>query len=117
MNGGTKFDNGKADLSLLPPPGLYGAARVFEFGAKKYGRYNFTKGFTASRLIAASLRHITAWAWGEDLDSESGESHVHHAICCLLMLCQIKELGTLTDDRFKPPSHVEIPIDKLKKVE
>jgi Domain of unknown function (DUF5664) len=100
MTGGTKFDSNKADLSMLPPAGLEGAARVLTFGAKKYAKYNFTKGFLYTRLTSAALRHIYQWLWKSDLDPESGENHLDHAICCLLMLRQIMELGTGIDDRF-----------------
>lgn len=106
---GTKHDSGKADLSLLPPAGLYGAAHVFAFGAKKYGRYNFMGGFEYSRLISAAMRHITAWMWGQDNDEESGLSHLDHAICCLLMLRQIMESKTGTDNRYGAP-----PLDTKK---
>lgn len=99
---GTKHDGSKAPLSMLPPAGLEGAARVFEFGARKYGTYNFMGGFAYTRLTSAALRHLFAWIWGQDSDPESGQSHLHHALCCLLMLCQIIEVGTGTDDRYKP---------------
>lgn len=99
--GGTKHDNGKPDLSLIPPAGLMEAARVLNFGADKYGRYNFMGGFKRTRLIAACFRHLYAYTWGEDKDPESGLSHLGHALCCLLMLCQIIEAGTDEDDRFK----------------
>lgn len=99
--GGTKHDGTKAPLSMLPPAGLEGAARVFEFGAQKYGTYNFMGGFAYTRLTSAALRHLFAWIWGQDKDEESGYSHLHHALCCLLMLCQIIEAGTGTDDRYK----------------
>jgi hypothetical protein len=101
--GGTKHDSDKAPLSLLPPAGLYGAAKVFQFGAQKYGKYNFLAGFEYTRLTSAALRHIWAWIWGESNDKESNLSHIYHAICCLLMLCEIMERGTGTDDRYKGP--------------
>ena len=101
FGGGIKHDGTKAPLSMLPPAGLEGAARVFEFGAQKYGTYNFMGGFAYTRLTSAALRHLFAWIWGQDKDEESGQSHLHHCICCLLMLCQIIEAGTGTDDRYK----------------
>mgnify|MGYP007111985039 FL=1 len=30
--------------------------------------------------------HFTAWQSGELVDPETGESHLDHAICCLLFL-------------------------------
>lgn len=83
---GTKSDEGKADLSLLPKAGLDSAARAFMFGSKKYERDNWKKGISNERLIAALLRHLTAWNDGELVDSESGLSHLDHAGATLMML-------------------------------
>lgn len=99
--GGTKHDDGKVSLSLVPRAALEAEARVYGFGAKKYGRDNYKKGFKYTRLIDAALRHIAAALDGEDNDPESGESHLAHARCCIGMLMEITRLGTVTDDRFK----------------
>lgn len=96
---GTKHDADKVDLSLISRVSLEQEARALQFGEKKYGRYNYTKGFEASRLVAACLRHVTAWNDGEDLDPESGLHHLGHAKACLGMLLHIEQLGTLTDNR------------------
>jgi hypothetical protein len=83
-----KFDSEKVRLDLLPVLPLIAVARVFQLGAKKYGEYNYAEGdgFEASRLYAAALRHLFAWWMGENNDIESGESHLAHAVCCILML-------------------------------
>lgn len=96
---GTKHDAGKPDLSLIPRPAAEALARALMFGAQKYGRYNYTQGFEASRLVAACLRHLLAWQDGEDCDTESGLSHLDHSIACLAMLLHCDSLGTLTDNR------------------
>lgn len=101
MTSGTKHDEGKAPLSLIPRVATELEARVMGFGKAKYGAYNYTLGFEASRLIDACLRHVYAFNGGEDLDPESGISHLAHARCCLGMLMHCIELGTITDDRFK----------------
>lgn len=98
---GKKFDNGKLDLSLIPLSALEQEARGFMLGADKYGRNNFKQGLEASRLVAACLRHVHAWMEGEDLDPESGASHLGHARCCLAMILECERLGTLKDNRFK----------------
>lgn len=98
---GTKNDKDKVDLSLVPLPVMEAMGRAFMFGAGKYGRYNYTQGFETHRLIAACLRHLGAWQEGEDLDPESGLSHLDHAITCLAMLIHCKYLGTTTDTRRK----------------
>lgn len=109
---GKKFDNGKPDLSLIPLSALTEEAKGFMLGADKYGRYNYTEGLEASRLIAAALRHVHAWNQGEDLDPESGASHLGHARCCLAMILECSRVGTLKDDRYKDKEieHVSEPI-------
>lgn len=97
--GGKKFDTGKPDLSLIPLPALVEEAKGFMLGESKYGRYNYTGGMEASRLVAAALRHITTWMEGEDNDPESGASHLGHARCCLAMILHTQQLGTLKDNR------------------
>lgn len=96
---GTKHDAGKVDLSLVSKASYDAEAGALMYGEKKYGRHNYTAGFDASRLVAACLRHVTAWNDGEDLDPESGLSHLAHAKACLGMMLHCMELGTLTDNR------------------
>jgi len=94
-----KHDDNKIRPELLPIPALEAVIRVFTFGAKKYGDFNWENGFKFSRLTGACFRHIFAWLKGENLDPESGESHLAHAACCLLMLISFQLKGTGTDDR------------------
>ncbi len=97
---GTKNDQGKPDLSLIPLSALEEEAKGFMLGAQKYGRHNYKKGMESHRLVAAALRHIQAWEQSEDNDPESGASHLGHARCCLAMLIELKRLGRLTDTRY-----------------
>lgn len=99
--GGLKHDKGKPDLSLIPYSAQCAEALAFGFGADKYERDNFKAGMEASRLIAAAQRHIGAWWEGQDLDPESGVTHLAHARCCLAMLIELERLGKLTDNRYK----------------
>lgn len=98
---GVKHDAGKADLSMISKDLLEQIARVREFGAKKYARDNWRKGFKFTRSIAAALRHISAFNEGEDLDPESGLPHIAHAICCLEHLLNDYLNHPLNDDRYK----------------
>lgn len=83
-----KFDDGKVDWSLVPFEALEGMVKVLEFGAKKYAAWNWTEGggFKWTRLVGSCLRHLFAWARGQDNDPESGLSHIYHAQCNLLFL-------------------------------
>lgn len=101
-----KADNGKPDWSLVPFEALEGMVRVLEFGANKYQAYNFAKGngLDYTRLISATIRHMSAFARGEDIDPESGLSHIHHCQCNLLFISYFiahKEKYTKNDDRYK----------------
>ena len=80
-----KYDNDKLDYTLLPFDALEKVTKVLEFGAKKYARDNW-KTVEKSRYMKACLRHIFAYIRGEEKDSESGESHLSHAACCLLFM-------------------------------
>ena len=83
-----KFDAGKIDWTLVPFEALEGMVQVLQFGANKYAAWNWTEGggFKWTRLIGSCLRHLFAWARGQDLDPESGLSHIYHAQCNLLFL-------------------------------
>lgn len=97
-----KNDKEKPDLSLIPKEALEAGARAFMVGEKKYGRYNYYKGHKVSQLIAAMIRHATAYMDGEELDPVDGQPHLGSVIACAAMLIKQKILGTLIDDRYKP---------------
>lgn len=97
----SKNDNEKVDLSLIPTIALTEAAKAFMVGEKKYGRYNYCKGHKASQLIAAMMRHATAWFDGEEKDPIDGQHHLGSVIACAAMILKQQELNTLTDDRYK----------------
>lgn len=95
-----KFDDNKPPLDLIPYSALELEARVLAFGAKKYDAHNWRQGMDWSRLIGAALRHVNAFNAGEDLDPESGLSHLGHARCCLGFLIEYQKKGLGTDDRY-----------------
>lgn len=98
---GVKHDQDKARLDLLSTPWLLGVGKVMGYGAKKYAAHNWRGGIVYSRLVAACLRHITAFNDGEDLDPETGLSHLYHASCCLMFLSEFVEHRPDLDDRYK----------------
>ena len=107
---GTKHDDGKLPMHLIPLEALEGVARVMGFGAKKYGDYNWMCGFNASRLYAATLRHLFAYWKGSNADKESSLLPLDHAIAELMMLRSLIERGSLRDDR---PLRSERPYNEL----
>lgn len=96
---GTKHDQGKIPLSLLPKEGLEYEAKAFDYGVKKYGKGNFRGGMEWSRLIDASLRHLIAFNNKEDLDKESGLHHLAHLKANVAMLIYYVENKVGKDDR------------------
>jgi hypothetical protein len=103
-NEGTKHDQGKPPMSLISTELMTALAQVRAFGAIKYAPHNWRKGFKYSRSIDAAMRHIVAFNGGEDLDPESGLSHVIHAIACLEHLLNDTIHHQGNDDRYKPDS-------------
>lgn len=98
------MSNGKTRLDLIPFGAVRQIADVLAFGAEKYEAHNWCNGMEWSRVYAALLRHVTAWWEGEDLDAETGLSHLAHAGCCLMFLLEYERNGWGTDDRFRGPS-------------
>lgn len=94
---------GKARMSLLPPKALTQVAEVMTYGEKKYAAWNYLKGrgLPFSDYLDAALRHLAAFNAGEDLDAESGKSHLAHAACCILMLMEMQHYHPQQDDRFR----------------
>lgn len=92
--GGYKADSGKPRMDLLPPAQLQAAAAVFTYGAQKYAespeayKNNWLAGMRWGQAYAALQRHLSAFWRGESVDSESGMLHIHHALCCMLMLAE-----------------------------
>lgn len=100
-NGFVKHDAEKVRYELLPSHALDQVAKVFTFGARKYADENYLKGTGWRRYIGAALRHLHAFARGEDNDPETGVSHLAHLACCALMLLELQRVKTGTDDRVK----------------
>ena len=83
---GVKYDNGKLQWNLLPFEALEDTVRVLEFGAKKYAPDNWKKVPDAERrYYDAAVRHLIA-SQKEEIDPESGYSHISHAMCCLIFI-------------------------------
>lgn len=98
-SGGVKNDAGKPAMQFLTREFLEGTAMAQGFGAAKYGDWNFTKGIQYTRLQAAIMRHLTAFASRENNDPESGLSHLAHAAAGLNMLMWMVNNRSDLDDR------------------
>lgn len=94
-----KADKGKPRVDLIPHEFILETAEVLGKGAEKYGADNWQAGAEWSRYFAAMQRHLWAWKSGEDLDLETGKSHLAHAACCLAFLMAYQARGIGIDDR------------------
>lgn len=106
----------KAPMWLLPPVALEQTAWVHKLGNDKYGPFNWRKtGVCATTYVSAIMRHLNAWRDGEDLDPESGISHIAHIATSCNILLDAAACGTLQDDRNKRPTTpvVESEVDFL----
>lgn len=96
-----KYDQEKPRTDLVPSSLVIEVGKVLGFGADKYADENWRSGCDWSRMYGAALRHLLAWHEGEDLDPESGLSHLAHASCCIAFLIEYQRTSTGTDNRFK----------------
>ncbi len=89
----------KPRWSLLPMAPIHDMVEVLEFGAKKYGVGNWDKAPEWSQYYDAFMRHTQAWWAGEDTDTDTGKSHLTHAMCCLIFLAEMQRRELGKDDR------------------
>ena len=72
-------------------------------GARKYGRHNYRiAGVRGSVYRDAAFRHMNKWWEGEDIDPDSGLSHITKAIASLTVLRDAQICDNWTDDRPPP---------------
>ena len=95
-----KFDIGKPGFSNIPRLALLEVAKVMTYGAKKYGKFNYSGTIDATRLTDALERHLNQYLCGVDID-ESKSHHVAHIACNALMLLDSILIGKVNDDRNK----------------
>lgn len=57
---------GKGDFASLPNAALLRLSKHYEGGAKKYGRWNYTKGIPVSSFMDSALRHLFKYMDGWD---------------------------------------------------
>jgi hypothetical protein len=92
----------KAPLSVVPMCVIAEQGLAMLEGAVKYGRFNWrATELVASDYFDATNRHLIAWFEGEDIDPDSGLSHITKAISTLVVLRDSMIQGMLIDDR--PP--------------
>lgn len=102
-----KYDKQKVALGLLPLEVLAPVAQVFEFGAAKYGEFDWYydgKNTEWIRTFSSIQRHLFAWHNGEDIDPDSGLPHLAHATSQLMILMSHVDNHPKMDNRRKNES-------------
>lgn len=99
----------KPPLHLIPPAAEIMESVVMALGARKYGAFNWrSSAVKASIYVAAARRHLLAWFDGQDVDPESGVSHLAHARACLGILLDAIAVDKLVDDRPSPGTSAKL---------
>jgi hypothetical protein len=94
----------KPSLSPIPAPVLMELGVAMLEGALKYGRHNYRiAGVRSSVYYDAAMRHLMRWWEGEDIDPDSGLSHITKAIASLVVLRDAQMNGMVANDD-RPPA-------------
>lgn len=97
-------------FSLIPKAPLDLLGRVYHFGESKYAPHNYRKGYEWSKSYDALQRHLSAWWEREDIDEESGLSHLGHAAChifALIVFSSDRDRYGEYDDRYSATENSE----------
>jgi hypothetical protein len=90
----------KTPLGLIPTVAMDVMSAVLKHGADKYGEANWrTAPIAISTYTSAFFRHLNAWRDGEDLDPDSGVSHLGHVMAACAIILDSARAGTLVDAR------------------
>ena len=81
-----KADKGKLELSLVNPELVKAVAEVRMYGTEKYGDSANWRKVEPKRYVDALYRHLLAYIEGNEVDEESGLSHLAHMACNISFL-------------------------------
>lgn len=105
---GARANSGKVAFSQIPLHLLMGVAHVLRCGMYKYASWNWSKGMAWSVCFDCLIRHLFKWWYmGEELDEETGQHHLDHAMCNLMFLRHYTLSYQEGDDR--PPAYTGFP--------
>ena len=95
---------GKGDFVAMPADALLRLSKLYEAGAKKYGRFNYLKGIPISSFMDSALRHIYKYLAGWD-----DEDHLSAAAFNILGAMQMEEVKPEMNDL--APIYPQSPMD------
>ena len=95
---------GKGDFVAMPADALLRLSKLYEAGAKKYGRFNYLKGIPISSFMDSALRHIYKYLAGWD-----DEDHLAAAAFNILGAMQMEEVKPEMNDL--APIYPQSPMD------
>lgn len=95
--GGSRYNEGKNKLSLIPPEWIWGLGMLLTRGAMKYEIRNWERGMSWSAVLDSGLRHIMKFVAGERYDEETGCHHMVAAAWNMLVLMtyDIRDIGDM----------------------
>ena len=86
-----KSDEGKSELSLVPPAIIEAVGEVRTYGVKKYGDNECWKKVEPKRYKDALIRHMCEYMRNDkSVDSESGIEHLKHIACNVAFLLELE---------------------------
>lgn len=80
------------DFYLLPPRPMFKLANTVKYGADKYGKDNWKK-TTIEENLSHALRHIFAYRLAKEMNVETEEDHLAHAMTRIVMAVDLDDRG------------------------
>lgn len=93
MEKATRYNEGKPKWSLVDFKSLEPLVRVLEFGAVKYGKFNWQKGLPEEEILESLSRHLFELMSGNEFDEETGVSHIGHIMANAMFYAYQKRNG------------------------
>lgn len=91
---------GKGDMVSLPNAAILRLSKHYEAGAKKYGRWNYTKGIPCSSFLDSALRHLFKYLDGWD-DEDHLSAAAFNILGAMEMEAHLPEMNDLPNRRGK----------------
>lgn len=88
-----RYNEGKAQIHMVPKELIEEVAKVLMFGATKYAKDNWKKGLSYEGCYDSCMRHLLAFNSGEEFDKESNLPHLAHAACNIAFMLYFKKYG------------------------